>query len=78
LQLWAGHLAAQHRHRVPEHKHLHIRGPIVAGELRHRARAALAVVAALLRTGQAKVFTKRIEQGRTVVDKRPLISAIDA
>jgi hypothetical protein len=65
-------------HLVPEHKYVHIRGPIVAGELRHCARAALAVVAALLRTGQAKVFTKRIERGRTVVDKHPLISVIDA
>ena len=44
----------------------------------HRARAALAVVAALLRAGDAELVAQRVEQGRPRVDGEAVRRAVHA
>ena len=43
----------------------------------HGAGAALAVVAALLRAGQAEVLAQQVEQGRAGVDLERVLLAVD-
>jgi hypothetical protein len=42
----------------------------------HRARAALTMVAAFLRAGEAQMLTQRVEQCDTRVEEQPLLPAI--
>ena len=43
----------------------------------HRAGAALTVVATLLRSGQADMLAKRVEQRRAHIESKPVIAAVD-
>jgi hypothetical protein len=43
----------------------------------HGARAALAVIAALLRSGQAELLAEQVEQGRPRIDGQPVQDAVD-
>src|SRR5204863_780221 len=43
----------------------------------HRARAALPVIAAFLRTGQLQMFAKRIEQRRSRIDLERMLLAVN-
>ena len=43
----------------------------------HGARPALAVVAALLRRGDAEVLAQQVEQGDAVVDAQGVVGAVD-